>query len=363
MTKQIYILAWFLVLCSQLALGQSTGVGVLTPAYPLDVAGRFRIRHQTGNSTAGFYMDGSQSAPLRSFIGVYNQDYFGVYGAGTGWSFLIHNNNQNVGVGGVFPDFRLDVSGRMRIQHNGNETAGIWFDGISQPTRSFIGNINDDYVGIWGSGGAGWSFAMNVTNGNTGIATTTPTAKLDVNGTIRLRSQAPMKGSQLTCNDANGNAEWQNPVVFRAEGLQNNAVQTIPLSTWTKVLFNVSPAYNISTAYQPTISVFEVPTNGIYEFISSVSFSSYANNAQSIRMILQRNGVISVLAQHYNKGIYRNTVQGYYSEPCMLSTQQSLMAGDQVWVEVWMYSFNGVPEGIQPSITSTWFSGQLVAKQ
>lgn len=100
--------------------------------------------------------------------------------------FLVNNNNNNVGIGTSAPLFRLDINGRMRIQNSAN-SAGIWFDGITLPVRSFIGIMNDTYTGIYGGGGSGWNFVMNATNGNTGIGTTAPTAKLDLNGSLRIK--------------------------------------------------------------------------------------------------------------------------------------------------------------------------------
>lgn len=359
-----YIIAVFLVLHGYSLFAQATGVGVLNPAYNLDVSGSFRLQNQNTNTTAGIWMDGSISVPQRFFVGTFNTDHFGFYGqGGAGWNFLINNNNHNVGIGNILPEFRLDINGRTRIRHSDDGTAGIWFDGTSLPTRSFIGNINDDYIGIWGSGGAGWNFAMNVTNGNTGFATTTPTAKLDLNGTLRIRSNAPVKGSVLTASDVNGNAEWVNPMVFRAESTLNNAPQVFQNATWTKVFFNQSPVFNYSAAYQPNTSVFVAPTDGIYEFNASVAFNSYANVTQSIRFIVRRNGVNTTIAQAYNKGIYRNSTQGFFAETLKLSADCTLLAGDQVWVEIWVTDINGGSDEIYPGNSNTWFSGQLVAKQ
>lgn len=350
-----------LMICNSIS-AQNTGIGITNPNYNLDVSGSFRLQNQNANTTAGLWMDGSVSMPVRSFIGTYNSDHFGLYGSVSGWNFLINNNNNNIGIGGVIPDYRLDINGRMRIQYDG-ATTGIWFDGTSQATRSFVGNVNDEYIGIYGSGGAGWNFTMNVANKNTGIGTSTPTATLDLNGTLRLRSDAPAKGSVLTSQDASGNAEWVNPVVFRAESTFDNVSQLCPNYTWTKVLFNQSPVYNISSAYLPNSSEFVAPTNGIYEFNTSVAFTSSANISQAIRLVLRRNGVNITIAQKHNKGIYRNNSQGNFAEPVMLSFESNLLAGDQIWVEAWMVNLNSNNENITASNTLTWFSGSLVAKQ
>jgi hypothetical protein len=93
---------------------------------------------------------------------------------------------QNVGIGTTTPAYKLDVAGRMRLQSQPGQSAGLYFDGTSTPARSFIGTINEDHVGIFG-GVAGWKFAMNVVNGYVGIGTAAPTSGLDLNGDIRIR--------------------------------------------------------------------------------------------------------------------------------------------------------------------------------
>lgn len=362
MTTIKYFSIFFIILSFRTLIAQTTGVGVANPAYNLDVLGSFRIQNQNASTTAGIWFDGSTSVPVRSFLGTFNDSHFGIYGnGGTGWNFLINTTNNNIGIGGITPEHRLDVNGRMRLQYDG-ATAGIWFDGTSLATRSFIGNINDEYIGIWGSGGAGWNFAMNVANRNTGIGTTTPTSRLDLNGTLRIRSNAPIKGSVLTSQDANGNAEWANPISFKAEGTFNNVNQSFSTQTWTKVLFNQSPAYNISNAYQPNTSVFVVPANGVYEFNTSVIFNSSANFSQSIRFVQRRSGVITTVAQKYNKGLFRNSSEGYFAEPVNLSFENNFIAGDEIWVEVWVASFNSGTVQISTGNTSIWFSGNLVSK-
>jgi hypothetical protein len=60
---------------------------------------------------------------------------------------------------------------------------------------------------------------MNVENGNTGIGTSAPTAKLDLNGSLRIRGGNPAAGSVLTSIDANGNAVWkEDKIAFKHTG-------------------------------------------------------------------------------------------------------------------------------------------------
>ena len=47
-------------------------------------------------------------------------------------------------------------------------------------------------------------------NGNVGIGTTNPSARLEVNGQVKINGGAPGAGKVLT-SDANGLATWQKP--------------------------------------------------------------------------------------------------------------------------------------------------------
>ncbi len=52
---------------------------------------------------------------------------------------------------------------------------------------------------------------MHVTSdGDVGIQTSTPTADMDINGSIRIRGGSPAAGKVLVAADASGNANWQN---------------------------------------------------------------------------------------------------------------------------------------------------------
>jgi hypothetical protein len=93
--------------------------------------------------------------------------------------------NGNIGLGVADPAFRADVGGRIRIRTGTDGEAGIWLNNTTNTAlQSFIGLENNNYVGLFSTQGAGWSFGMNTTNGNVkimgrlGIGTTTPNAPL-----------------------------------------------------------------------------------------------------------------------------------------------------------------------------------------
>lgn len=356
------------IVYTQNIFSQNIGIGVIDPQFKLDLAGTLNLRHVPG-STAGILFD-SPSAAVRSFVGLIDNDRFGIKSnLSNSWPFQMNLVNGNIGVGNVVPSFKLDVKGRPRIRHNGASSAAIWFDGANTAQTSLIGTIDNNHVGFWGNSGSGWNFSMNVVNGNTGIGTTSPTSTLDVNGTMRMRSSSPKTGSVLTSNDANGNAEWEAPIAFKATGGYNDVpnviVDTIS-SVWFKIFFHQIASYNIGLGYQSIQSQFVAPTDGIYHFETALEWGNLTDR-NHVRLRLNRNGTINTIAESYKT----NMAQGAYyyfavKQPSRLTVETKLLTGDVVWVEAKAFNVNapGYPNTstVTASSIKTWFTGNLVTR-
>jgi hypothetical protein len=318
-----------------------------------------------GQSTTAHYGLGVQASKLQIYTPTASDDI--TFGTGSSTSFTENmriTGDGKVGIGEDAPDYKLDVNGRMRIKHNGN-TAGIYFDGTTLPIRSFIGTLDEDHVGIYGSGGANWNFAMNVNNGNTGIGTQAPSARLDVNGNVRIRGSIPKKGSLLTSNDTNGNAEWKEAVAFKASGRNTTTLDNFPLDTWTQFFFETTTEYNLGFAYSASASQLNVVEDGIYHFNSQIQMSGYGDY-MGIRLQRNRGGTITTIGEnikYYNLENPPTLTDVVFVDAVAINTDVKLLAGDIVYVEfIFNTSYSNNPFPISSSNDRTFFNGHLIAR-
>ena len=272
----------------------------------------------------------------------------------------IHNGlqAQMVGIGTSMPTEMLDVNGRLRIRHANNQTAGIYFDNAYFENRSFAGNLNADYMGFWGTI-SNWNFVMNTNNGNVGIGTTSPNAKLDVNGSLRIRQNA-RAGAVMTGVSAQGNMGWVGPVYFMAMGTPTGANITInnPITippTYTRAIF-AAPDVNHGNAWQANNHVFVAPLNGIYHFAAHLELENTNHNLE-IQLVRWRNGVNTVLYQGQSLLFFDHEyLTGNRSLEIALDTK--LEINDAVWLEI-----RGNESVVSGNRAKYYFSGQLVILQ
>lgn len=149
------------------------GLGDVNPNAPLQFANtsvnRKIVLYESANNDHQFYGLGINASTLRYQTAAAGDDHVFYAGAGANSSneLMRVKGNGFVGIGVADPVFRLDVKDRMRIRSGGdnNTSAGIYFNNnANNSLASFVGMLNDNTVGFWGSG-AGWGLTMNTQNG------------------------------------------------------------------------------------------------------------------------------------------------------------------------------------------------------
>jgi hypothetical protein len=201
----------------------SVGIGTATPGGILDVLGSgthiFKIRHNAvngGNWGINPYISGISNAGL-SFMDVRN-----------GTTPMVISDGGNVGIGITDPQQKLDIGGNIRLTNGANRfirlgsATNYGYDVGSDGDNFFIKDIENRT-----------RLYITYPNGNVGIGTTSPIAKLHVAGdaainntTLGIRSGSSTYGGNLAGLNINSVAEIRSPqtsaspaLTFHYEGL------------------------------------------------------------------------------------------------------------------------------------------------
>ena len=311
MRKLISIVLLIFIYTTQYA--QNVGIGISNPTHPLTVAANSNkgILQKDGTLEVGFFTNTNTSAYMQTFT---NHPLY--FTTNNGPARLAVATNGNVGVGTTSPVTTFHVAGSSSLM------------------------------------------------GLTGISTTSPTAGLDINSSLRIRSTNPVIGAELTSADANGNAEWARPYAFKARGGFDGQPNIIENSTWTKVFFNQTLPYNIGLSFEPINSQMVAPVKGVYHFDAQVHWDEKFFES-GIRLVLNRNGSISTIAENFHS---LSTVQTgeilIFKKPNQVSTEILLEAGDIVYVEafVFLHSSSGSNTTINAANALTYFNGHRAVR-
>jgi len=135
------------------------------------------------------------------------------------------DNSQNVGIG-TGPEARLHIAGGHLLLNNGIEIRSKDTGGNVRTIARVNGSTNDLEYGWSGAGavkfmgGGAYTERMRIhTDGNVGIGTTSPGAKLDVSGNIRTSTYYNFNGNPANPSDATASVYDQSGVGVTLSGL------------------------------------------------------------------------------------------------------------------------------------------------
>jgi hypothetical protein len=259
--------------------GGNVGIGTTSPAYKLDVdsgattiAARF---YSPSNDSTVVYIGGTANTGFSDLVLYSNSGTGEIFKAGTGYTSYggalalnIFNSN---GAIALHPN---SVSNVMFI--TGSNGGSVWVGNttdygarfsVKQPSSgnaaNFSNGVDADLTIEITATGAATKYAKlspsvaiplvlaTTAGSNVGIGTTTPGAKLDVNGTTYLASQVLINGTTNSNTsymyDANGGSYYQAPpALIRLDSASSGSIEEAPVAlfihnengsnnTWTKL--------------------------------------------------------------------------------------------------------------------------------
>lgn len=196
---------------------------------------------------------------------------------------------------------------------------------LTDSAQWLTGTLNNSNYRIFNFSTGNDALTVNFANDNVGIGTPQPTAKLEVNGQIKITGGGPGAGKVLI-SDASGLASWgeDNPKKAFSAYSTYGLLEILP-GTETQLLFdNVN--FNDGNYYNPSNSTFNVYSEGMYHFDVHVNWNAFTIAGEAI-LALRINGVIT---EQIRTGIQT----GVTSNGQSLSSNFKLYSGDVVDVVV-----------------------------
>jgi len=243
---------------------------------------------------------------------------------------------QNVGIGTNTPTYPLtvisDASNKGLVQKAGSSELGFY---VSASGAAYVQTWSPTDLYFTTNNGNAKVAIANAT-GYVGIATTTPSAQFDINGTLRIRGNGAAAGKVLTSIDASGNATWQTPATgtgigFRGE-LGDEWAVTQAAGEFT--VHGFTEAFDDGGGFNGSAGTFTAPSDGVYQFVANLNWNQPTSTTGSsiivARLYLTRGALTNVIEQE-NSNLPNIT---NYDQSQTITSIIKLTAGDVISLRV-----------------------------
>lgn len=201
---------------------EKVGIGTSNPTAKLHIDGSLRVEDLGGSGTRMLVTDNYGNVSTQAIPGGGSSDW------NTNGSHIYNGNSGNVGIGTSSPDHELDVDGDISINnyllHNNDENTymhmmtdelrfyagGVEFMRMDEGSEDwFIINEDNHNLNFKMEGSSDTRlFMVESSTNRVGIGTDDPSAKLHVDGSVRLEDLSG-SGTRMVVADNNGNLSTQ----------------------------------------------------------------------------------------------------------------------------------------------------------
>jgi hypothetical protein len=241
----------------------SVGIGTSSPVGTL---------HVRGGTSYGVIMIGDNGGTSNHHLSHEADGSFGIFTGtfGSGTRQFTITSGGAVGIGTTNPNTRLDVvstsagseSSPLTVTNNSssaNTEVSIKLAPSSSPSNRYAtisainaAGINDIDVSISGSTGGTLSKGLTVNSiGRVGIGTSSPTSRLEVSGTVKLKLQPTIASGSVITTDSSGSLYYTDAGVA-GQVLTSNGSSGAP--TWSNISATTSPFSHMFISSSTTLT-------------------------------------------------------------------------------------------------------------
>lgn len=354
------------------SLDGKVGVNVSSPVNDLvvknaaNIPTRFQISSSgTGDGPIDGLVIGHSNTTGEAFITNYENEALS-FGTANAERMRITNTGRiGIGLLSASPAYKIDAAfntdASMRLRGTGgaanrsmlildktdstSDQAYIQYS-LNDSAQWMAGTLNNNHYRIFNFRTGNDAFTINFDTDNIGIGTPSPSAKLEVNGQVKITGGGPGAGKVLI-SDAAGMASWgeDNPKKgFSAYSLFGSL--SIASGVETQILFdNIN--FNDGNYYDASTGAFNVFSEGVYHFDVKMNWDVFSVNGSAV-LAVRVNGVVT-------EQVRESILSGLGATQQVLSCNLKLFSGDVVDVVVLQSS--GVSQDVNLNQLESVFSG------